>query len=178
MKRMIVAVLAMCMLFSLAGCGNRNAVQQNPTASTQSTGTTAPTVAKPTTTDPVLQGPLTLGKTGKTRIPYTVNISSVKYITSMNQLPEYEALAEFDEQYFREKALLLIFETVNSGSLQVEIDSVTVEGSNAVVTLSHNTSGMGTDDMAVWMLWAEVPQGLSLQWSISNPAVESGNSKY
>lgn len=116
-----------------------------------------------------------LGATGCVRVDYTGNVSSVRYITSVDQLPDNEALAAYDEAYFAEHALIVVYETVTSGSVKVGIGSV----ADGVVTLSHEMSGdAGTDDMASWLLWAEVETGLEYTWSVANPAVKPNTSTY
>lgn len=110
-----------------------------------------------------------VGRTGCVRVEYTGNVSSVRYITGVDQLPDHEALAAYDAAYFEDKALVLVRETVTSGSVRVGIAAI----EDGVVTLSHEMSGeMGTADMATWLLWAEVEQGLDWDWSVANPAVE------
>ena len=118
---------------------------------------------------------LALGDTGCVRVSYNGNVSSVRYITSAEQLPDNEALADYDEAYFAEKALIVVYETVGSGSVKVGIASV----KDGAVTLSHDMPGdAGTADMATWLLWAEVEQGLDFTWSIANPALEPAGSQY
>lgn len=111
---------------------------------------------------------------GKVRLPYTGNRASVQYVTAPDQLPEQEGLEAYDEAYFADHALLLIIETVGSGSVQVELDAIYVDGDTATVVLSHELPGdAGTADMATWLLWVEVDAGLSYQWTLDNPALPS-----
>lgn len=122
---------------------------------------------------------ITIGETGGIRVTYSGNISSVRYITSREQLPDYPELQGYDDAYFQEHALLLVMETVTSGSIQVGIGGVTLEGDAARVRLSHEAQGeMGTAVMTTWLLWAEVESGLSYTWSVGNPAVESEAQQY
>lgn len=112
--------------------------------------------------------------TGKVRIPYNGNRSSIVYVTSAASLPDYEGLKSYDDTYFQEHALVLIVETVNSGSIDVDILSVDMDDSTATVTLSHTrSSSVGTADMATWLIWVEVDSGLDYQWTIANPALKS-----
>lgn len=188
MKRAMAMTLALVLLLSLAGCGGRGqATGSNPTNPGATGSTPTGTVETPPPTDhrdPAGGGlgdpnGLQLGKTGRIRVTYTINMSSIRYITSVEQLPHYEELKQFDEAYFREKALILVFETVNSGMVQVDIESVTLNGNTASVRLAHNTSsGVSTGDMATWLLWAEVDRGLIYQWVVENPAVKSEASEY
>ena len=108
------------------------------------------------------------------RITYTTNQNSAIYITSASELQAYdvEKLDTYDETFFREKALLLVKKTTNSGSARVGIQSVTKDGSAISVTLSYEAPEIGTTD--TWLIWAEVEKGLEeCQWKVSNPALES-----
>lgn len=129
------------------------------------------TTTAPTVTETV---PPTLGQTGKCRVAYRGSVSAVKYVTSPDQLPDVEDLQEYDAEWFRDHALILVTETVPSGSIQVAIESVSIDGDTATVTLSHTMEGdAGTMDMAAWLLWAEVEPNLTCTWTIANPALKT-----
>lgn len=118
--------------------------------------------------------PFQYPNSGGVKIQYDGNVSTVRYITSPSQLPEHAAFAKYDAAYFQEKALILVYESVSSGSVQVGIQSIEVESSTATVTLLHQApSGDGTTVMATWMLWAEVDAGLEYIWTVANPALKS-----
>lgn len=123
--------------------------------------------------------PLQFGDTGRLRIAYTVNLSSVRYITSAADLPGYEEFAQYDDAWFQNHALVLVTETVGSGSVELGINAIHVEGGMATVTLSHEMKGQaGTADMATWLLWTEVETGLDYQWTVANPAIPSQGVDY
>ena len=105
------------------------------------------------------------------RIPYAGNRSGVTYVTDPAQLPQDEAFAGYDAEFFRSHALILVTDTVGSGSVRVSIRDITIRGNTASVTLSRTMAGnMGTADMATWRIWAEVEPGLQYSWSVANPA--------
>ena len=162
--RYVLWLCILCMLFS--GCRST----QYPLPET-----TLPTT-DPTSPAPTLPGSrLELRNPDKLRISYTTNRSAVQYITSVSQLPNHEVFDKYDDAFFREHALLLVTETVSSGSAQVSIDSVFVDGGTATVLLARSMPGdAGTTDMATWLLWAEVDAGLDLRWIVANPSY--GNS--
>lgn len=137
-----------------------------------------PSVTLPKVTDTLQDGtPVDIQNTGKLRITYTGDISAVRYITSVEELPKNEAFARYDEAYFQTHALVLVTETVGSGSVQVEIEAIHVDGEAASVTLSHQMPGQaGTTDMATWLLWAEVESGMNYRWSVANSAVKNAAS--
>lgn len=141
-----------------------------------------PEVLRPETgneTFPVQPEELSMIEQGSFRLTYDGNRSSVVYVTKAEQLENYiqqgaEELAQYDDAYFAKKALVLVVETVKSGSVKVQIESITMTEAEALVTLSRQAPQYGTDDMATWLLWCEAKQGLSqLAWSVTNPAYDS-----
>lgn len=166
-SRYLIWLCVICLLFS--SCKSTQSSQE----------TTAPTTAAPTTaqTSPSAtpaDGPLLLQNPGKLRIPYTTNRSGAQYITSVSQLPKDDVFQKYDDAFFETKALLLVTETVGSGSVDVSIDSVSVSDSTATILLSHELPGdAGTADMTTWLLWVEVDAGLDLQWTVANPAFQN-----
>lgn len=181
MKKMLCMLMALCLL--LAGC---QAAEQTDPQTESTVPSTAPvgesTNAAEEVTEEVTQpelsiettGPaedVALGETGKIRIEYTGNRSGVQYITDASNVPDYEELAGYDEAYFEEHALLVVIDTVTSGSMQVEIGGIQVQDGIASVTVDRKLSGdVGTTDMATWLLWAEVERGLEYEWTIVNTA--------
>lgn len=193
MKRYLICILTFAFLLSLlAGCrssdgeGASQMEQSQPT-----TGETAPettellpdeievTVPKENLNAGEGESDIAVSNVGRLRITYNGNISSVKYVTSVDQLPDYPELKGYDEAYFRDHALLVVLETVTSGSVQVGIGGISLEGSTASVQLTHEAQGdAGTTVMTTWLLWAEVEAGLDYSWHVANPAVESQAEKY
>ena len=116
------------------------------------------------------------GATGAERIEYKQNASSVRYITRVEDLPDYEALDGYrNAEYFETQALLVVVDTVTSGSVKVSIGFL----GDGTVTLAKEMSGtLGTADMATWLLWAEVDQGLTDTWTVTNPGVQNNLSTY
>lgn len=188
MKRMYMVML--CLLFllgSLTGCKASDA--GTASAGTETTEATSPTSGTVTEIPPEDleatvpkeglnpgegESSLTIGTVGQVRVDYVGNLSSVRYITSVDRLPQYEALQGYDAAYFQEKALLIVMETVTSGSVQVGIQGIDLDGKTATVYLSHEPQGdVGTAVMTTWLIWAEVEAGLEYTWTVGNPAVES-----
>ena len=179
MKKLICMVLALMLVFS--GCAPAASVAEptepvtEPQATLEATETDPPEVTlhieeKETETT------METSATGAQRIEYRQNASSVRYITRVADLPAYEALDGYrNEEYFETKALLVVVDTVTSGSVKVSIGSV----GNGTVTLAKEMSGdVGTTDMATWLLWAEVDQGLTERWTVTNPGVQNNLSTY
>lgn len=114
---------------------------------------------------------------GSDRIPYTMNQSWAVYVTSAEELARYsgecEELENYDDDFFKSHALLLVTESVNSGSTEVGIEKISRVDDEITVTLSHTAAENGTADMATWLVWAEVECGLEdCRWQVGNAALK------
>ena len=108
---------------------------------------------------------------GKLRIAYNRNSVGVHYITSVDQLPDQEVFKQYDEEFFKKNALILVQQTTTSGSVQLAIDAILVADGKATVILTQSMPGeYATTDMASWYLWAEVDAGLVLEWELKGAA--------
>lgn len=168
-KSILALILAIGLCLSLLGCTGSDLSEHTRPSSNSEPDRTIP---------PELQTSVKIQKQGKVQVSYTINLSSVKYITSAAALPDHEALADYDDAWFSDHALVLVYETVSSGSADVSIASIKVSDGAASVVLSHTPNGSGTTVMTTWLLWAEVDAGLSYDWSVDNPALESNTSEY
>ena len=114
---------------------------------------------------------VTLSAPQKLRITYQQGVSdSVVCVSSVEELHAYglygsQTLAAYDEAFFQDKALVLVKYTVNSGSIQLSLGEATQVNQVVSVKVDAQLDGMGTSDMATWLLWAEVDKSLSdCQW--------------
>lgn len=114
---------------------------------------------------------VTLSSPQKLRITYQQGVpNSVTCVSSVEQLNTYglygsEKLASYDEAFFESRALVLVKYTVNSGSTQLSLGSATQVSNMVSVHIDAQPAGIGTADMATWLLWAEVDKSLSsCQW--------------
>lgn len=177
MKKIIALLLAALLL---AGCQPASAGTDTPAGTTTMAHTE--TYAEEETTVPILPlkpiipptqpgDSLDFSNPGKARIAYTGKRSYVKYITSADQLPNEEALKGYDAEFFENNALLIVVETVSSGSVKLELEGIYLNGDTATVTLKRSMPGdFGTADMATWLLWAEVSREWDYTW-----VLETGN---
>lgn len=177
MKSVPAISLILIIIFSLLLLGCKDSASAYSStfkedAPSLSTDDTIELYPPPTAGDLPFQQP----NSGAVKIQYTENISTVRYITSASQLPDHEVFQQYDESFFLEKALIIVYESVSSGSVQVGIQNIEFENSTASVTLFHHAPpGDGTAVMATWMLWAEVETGLDYEWVITNPALKSNH---
>ena len=122
------------------------------------------------------EDPVAVADSGSAKIDYSTDVSSVAYVTSVDKLPAYEALDGFrSEEFFRDHALVVVLDTVSSGSVEVSVESI----DGGAVTLARKMSGdTGTTDMATFLVWAVVERDLDYSWTVANPAVRGNVSKY
>jgi hypothetical protein len=186
MKRMICILLALLLL--LSGCQTAAPAETTAPAESDVPETAFPTgeeqsVPVQTVPDMVIGGmegeELELRNPGKARIDYTGSRSYVQYVTSVDQLPDEEALKGYDEAFFERSALVIVVETVGSGSVQLDIESIRLSDGTASVTLKRAMPGeVGTSDMATWLLWAEVDRDLDFEWVLEGGSKQSQDEKY
>ncbi len=179
-----IAVPAVCTAgVLLAGCkGGKTANTTTPgtTVGTVTAGTAATTLPRDGATVPPTSGFATQPTAdasiegGKLRLEYTGSRSSLNYVNSVDQLPDYAELAGYDAAFFEKHALLLVVDTESSGSIQVGFASI--DPSTGTVTLSREMNGdVGTMDMATWLLWAVIDRDDSVTWSLENPSAGGSN---
>jgi uncharacterized protein YceK len=188
MKKMICMLLAVLLL--LTGCKTAAPSESTAPAESAEPAETAPTFTQEEPTMPIQDMPnldiggeegeeLAFRNPGKVRLAYTGNRSYIQYITDLDQLPDEEALKDYDEAFFEKSALVVVVETVGSGSVQLEIESIHITEGTATVTLKRSMPGeMGTNDMATWMLWAEVDKNLDYEWVLEGGSNQPQGEKY
>lgn len=178
MKRLFVFCLILALCLTAAGCRSAGMLPSQAgttpgtapgTESEETTGdVTSPKL--PEEGDEIVGTSVNFANVQTLRITYSGAKSNVVYVTSPAQLPKHEAFSAYDAAFFRDRALVLVTDTVGSGSVRVGIDRITVSGNTAYVTVSRELHGdVGTGDMATWYIWAEVEAGLTCRWEVFNP---------
>ena len=193
MKRIIAMLVALLLL--LTGCRAGSGTESTPPAQTVEVPvqTDAPTqeqtlpwteMTEPETI-PEVTGEVGVGEEleffnpGCVRVSYEGTRRYVRYVTSPEALPAEEALEGYDAVFFENYALILVYETVGSGSVRLELEKITAEAGVASVHISRSMPGEeGTDDMATWLLWAEVEKGLEYSWKLAGASQGLNVEKY
>ena len=184
-KRLLALALAAALCIVAAACGTKNNEPDTPAKTDTPTAAPGGTQTVGDTGDGTVRedGSYVPGQVDRLRLTYNGNVSSALYVTSAAQLPDYPELSAYDDAFFKDHALVLVQESVSSGSVEVGIESVSLKADHtAVVALTHQGPGegqVGPADMATWLLWTEVDTGLEdYQWTVANPALESQLSQY
>ena len=181
MKKYLCIILALMLV--LTGCQAAGSGSTSPTKQIPQQNTAATLPESSLNPGPVLGGPegdaLPFENAGKVRLSYEGNRSYILYVTSVEQLPKEGSWTGYDAAYFQTKALLIVVETLNSGSVQLELESIRVDGNTASICIQRTMDGdVGTTDMATWMLWAEVDKGLDYEWTLANATQLPDGEKY
>lgn len=112
---------------------------------------------------------------GRVRLPYTRRRSDARCVTSLSQLPDVPELKSYDPEFFAGHALLLVSDTTASGSLRPALHTADITDGHGTVRLHRPLPARNqcvTQDMATWLLWAEVPAFWAvLSWTVANPAL-------
>ena len=164
MRKYAAWILAVCML--LAGCQSAGDGQNAEGAQPEPGEVLSERFAQ-INQQVKSTGKVEFEKGGIQRIRYNGAVSTVKYITSVDQLPDYDVFKQYDAAFFQDKALVLVTQSTGSGSIRLEIDSLSVEDGEVKVKLKQTAGGdVSTSDMAAWLLWVEVSAGLELEWDM------------
>ena len=77
-----------------------------------------------------------------------------------DEVPSFEEVVkEYDEKFFENNELLIVYKTSSSGSYRYEVaDVVKTNNSLTVYVGQANSPEIGTDDMAGWFLYVEIPK--------------------
>ena len=79
----------------------------------------------------------------------------IKVINSTNELCEYTVISNYDDEYFKNNALVLIYVERSSGSHKVIPTEVKVENNKMTVKYEVYHPEVGTCDMAYWYIFVE-----------------------
>ncbi len=174
----LIRLTALLLCLSLLGCSQPQETPQGSIPSTApSTQPSNPGKPLPGETVPTVPGTeVAFENPGVAKVQYSVNVSSVRYITEASQLPNYDALKKYDAAFFETKALVVILDSVSSGAIQPHVHSITFDnGKNTVVLGRDIDSTVTIPVMTTWLIWAEVERELPGSWMIHNPSLPSNN---
>lgn len=154
-------------LLCLAGCENKS----NPSSYQENSGhsiidsaeaSTASSSATTVASEPV----------SSQKIPYVVSASILvfsrdtevfegKLIQSKSQLDQLQLdsnypTEKYSDEYFSEKALLMLYITLESGSMKLQIDDIAANGDSLAVHYTSICPNPHTADMAYWRVLLEV----------------------
>lgn len=91
------------------------------------------------------------------------SMNSIECVTSMDQLKKYAWIANglldsYEESFFEDKALVFATITVTSGSTKLSFGDAKVVNNVVLLGIKTERPTLGTNDMATFLLWAEMDQ--------------------
>lgn len=181
MKRLVCFLFVALLLLSAAGCGGKavdNTWMETPDTTVSEVGTfgmeklySAALNADQMTISSVVHFPIykfdTLEELTQFKDslenPERLSISLYKYdgIPSFN-----EATEQYDETFFSENALLLVYVGASSGTYRFAVDAITGDGGSLCVYIAETTHAeIVTDDTSGWFITVAIPDSAAAGYS-------------
>lgn len=181
MKRLVCFLFVALLLLSAAGCGGKavdNTWMETPDTTVSEVGTfgmeklySAALNADQMTISSVVHFPIykfdTLEELTQFKDslenPERLSISLYKYdgIPSFN-----EATEQYDETFFSENALLLVYVGASSGTYRFAVDAITGDGTGLCVYIAETTHAeIVTDDTSGWFITVAIPDSAAAGYS-------------
>lgn len=191
MKKLICFLFAFLFLLSAAGCGGKpidTTWMENPDTTVTEVGTfgmeklySAALNAEQMTISSVIHFPIykfdTLEELTQFKDslehPERLSTSLYKYdgIPSFN-----EATAKYDEAFFSENTLLLVYVVASTGTYRFAVDTITGDGTGLCVHIAETTHAeVVTDDMAGWFITVAVPDSAAATYTEFDAVLAEGS---
>ncbi len=107
--------------------------------------------------------------------PERLSTSLYKYdgIPSFN-----EATEQYDETFFSENALLLVYVVASSGTYRFAVDAVTGDGGSLCVHIAETTHAeIVTDDVSGWFITVAIPDSAAAGYSEFDAVLTEGSDR-
>lgn len=153
MYRKGALLCSLVLVVFLAGCGDR---ADAPAVPAESGGTAALSASSPASREI----PFTVGASVRTHDPSGMDGFSGRVIRSREALEALELddacpLDRYTGDYFADKALLVLYVPLESGSMQLQFDGLTAQDDLLTVRYTTIRPNPSTGDMAYWQVLLE-----------------------
>lgn len=193
MKKLICFLFAFLFLLSAAGCGGKpidTSWMENPDTTVSEVGTfgmdklhSSALNADQMTISSVVHLPIykfdTLeGLTQfKSSLEHPERLSASLY--SYDGIPSFnEATGQFNETFFSENALLLVYVGARSGTYRFAVDAITGDGTGLCVRIAETTHAeVVTDDTAGWFITVAVPDSAAAAYTEFDAVLAEGSDR-
>lgn len=107
--------------------------------------------------------------------PESLSSRSYKY----DEMPSFnEVTAKYDETFFSENALLLVYVVASSGTYRFAVDAVTGDGGSLCVHIAETTHAeIVTDDVAGWFITVAIPDSAAAGYSEFDAVLTEGSDR-
>ena len=105
--------------------------------------------------------------------PESLSSRSYKY----DEMPSFnEVTAKYDETFFSENTLLLVYVVASTGTYRFAVDTITGDGTGLCVHIAETTHAeVVTDDMAGWFITVAVPDSAAATYTEFDAVLAEGS---
>ena len=105
--------------------------------------------------------------------PESLSSRSYKY----DEMPSFnEVTAKYDEAFFSENTLLLVYVVASTGSYRFAVDTITGDGTGLCVQIAETTHAeVVTDDMAGWFITVAIPDSAAAAYTEFDAVLAEGS---
>lgn len=188
MKKLICFLFAFLFLLSAAGCGEKpidTTWMETPDTTVSEVGTSS--------TEALYSGALNADKMAISSVRHfpiykfdtledlTQFKDSLKKPESLSykhdEIPSFnEATAKYDEAFFSENTLLLVYVAASSGTYRFAVDAITGDGTSLCVQIAETVHPDGvTDDTAGWFITVAVPDSTAAAYTEFDAVLAEGS---
>lgn len=191
MKKLICFLFAFLFLLSAAGCGGKpidTTWMENPDTTVSEVGISD--------TEALYSGALNADKMAissvrhfpickfdtledltqfKDSLEHPESLSSRSY--KYDELPSFnEVTAKYDETFFSENTLLLVYVVASTGTYRFAVDTIIGDGTGLCVQIAETTHAeVVTDDMAGWFITVAVPDSAAATYTEFDAVLAEGS---
>ena len=188
MKKLICFLFAFLFLLSAAGCGGNpidTTWMENPDTTVTEVGTfgmeklySAALNAEQMTISSVLHFPIYKFDTLEELTQFKDSLDYPEMLSfAYDEVPPFnEVTAKYDEAFFSENTLLLVYVVASTGTYRFAVDTITGDGTGLCVHIAETTHAeVVTDDMAGWFITVAVPDSAAATYTEFDAVLAEGS---
>ena len=191
MKKLICFLLASLFLLSAAGCGGKaidTTWMENPDTTVTEVGTfgmeklhSAALNADQMTISSVVHFPIYKFDTLEELTQFKDSLENPERLSTSlykyDGIPSFnEATEQYDETFFSENALLLVYVAAASGTYRFAVDAITGDGTSLCVHIAETTHAeIVTDDTSGWFITVAIPHSAAAAYTEFDAVLAEGS---
>jgi len=190
MKKLICFLFAFLFLLSAAGCGGKpidTTWMENPDTTVSEVG------ISDSDTEALYSGALNADKMAISSVLHfpIYKFDTLEELTQFKDSLDYpemlslaydevpsfnEVTAKYDETFFSENTLLLVYVVASTGTYRFAVDTITGDGTGLCVHIAETTHAeVVTDDMAGWFITVAVPDSTAAAYTEFDAVLAEGS---
>ena len=190
MKKLICFLFAFLFLLSAAGCGGKpidTTWMENPDTTVSEVG------ISDSDTEALYSGALNADKMAISSVRHfpIYKFDTLEELTQFKDSLDYpemlslaydevpsfnEVTAKYDETFFSESTLLLVYVVASTGTYRFAVDTITGDGTGLCVHIAETTHAeVVTDDMAGWFITVAVPDSTAAAYTEFDAVLAEGS---